>query len=167
MPDDNGIEYLARVFTDPIIAYPPVDKDSIPEQLRYHIQIERLAQAAKTPCSAKIEEATDAEAMAYMMTASFVAPLNHEGYGIYTHLFGKYAESAGLQVLDDLKEDIERYRQLDRHLESQLHDLKRWLQKQKDRHYKQKRSDWEYRNDETQQVEKPGELTLNLFDETV
>lgn len=136
MPDDRGIAYLARVFTDPVIVYPPADKDLIPQQLRSHIQIERLAQVAKTPYYAKLEEATDAETMAYVMSASFAAPLSHNWYAIFTHLFGKYAQSAGLKVPEDLKEDIERYRQLDRHLESQLSDLKQWIQKQKDRHYK-------------------------------
>lgn len=158
----NGVEKICRTFTDPLIVYPPEDPGLIPEDLKFQITVERLAQTMKAGYDSRIEEATDSEALLYLMTASFAAPFNQEWYRIYTHLFGKYAERQGLQLPDDLRDDAERYRKLDDYHLSQLKELKRWIQKQKDRTYRERKRRPPSEEPEGRSSE---QLTLDLYAE--
>lgn len=157
----NGVERICRAFTDPLIVYPPEDPGLIPEDLKTQITVERLAQNMKAGYDGRIEEATDSEALLYLMTASLAAPFNQEWYRIHSHLFGKYAERQGLQLPDDLREDAKRFRQLDDYHLSQLKELKRWIERQKDRAYREGRK--LLKSEEPERTAQ--QLTLDLYAE--
>ena len=155
----DPIEYIARALTDPIVVFPPAYGDDVPESLKEYIQTERLLQLLKE--DPPIEEATDAEALAYLMTASYAAPLSHDWQAIYLHLASKYAKSQGLQLPEDLQDIMERYRELEPHQEEELSRLKSWIQRQKDKHYRERRRSYR----EQRASKNPEQLALDLFEE--
>ncbi len=159
---DKWVQQLCRAFTDPLLVYPPEDPSLIPQDLKFQITAERLAQTMNAGYGGSIEEATDSEALLYLMTVSFAAPFNQDWYGIYTHLFGKYAERRGVRLPEDLREDVERYRELGDHRLRLLNDLKRWIQKQKDKAYRERR-----RQPRSEEPERNPfrQLTLDLYAE--
>ena len=132
------LDDLLRIFSDPVVLYPPAGVDILPNDLREEIQVERMLQRLKVPYPEKIDRATDAEALAYLMSASLEIPLNHDWYKIYTHLFGKYVEQRNLRIPESLEEIVAECKELDEYYASLLSDLETWLQEQKDKHYKDK-----------------------------
>jgi hypothetical protein len=67
--------------------------------LRARVTLERLIQAYRK------EEglSTDAEAVCYLYTAAFKAPLNHEHNNIYLHLSAKVLKQEGRDVPNDVQ----------------------------------------------------------------
>ncbi len=74
---EKGISDIVGVFTDPIIVFPGGWGDSLPDWLKTTITLERLGMNMKT---LKGEEmtGTDAEACAYLYTASLTQPMDHD-----------------------------------------------------------------------------------------
>ena len=74
---DKGISELAGVFTDPILVFPGGWGETLPEWLKGAITMERMIDNMK---ALKGEEmtGTDAEACAYLYTASLTAPMDHD-----------------------------------------------------------------------------------------
>ena len=82
---DRGISDIVGIFTDPIIVMPGGWGDTLPEWLKQAITLERLMENVRV---AKGEEmaGTDAEACAYLYTASLTAPMGHDWSQIYLYV---------------------------------------------------------------------------------
>lgn len=116
------ITEILGILYDPIVLFPGGWEDTLPANIWDDVVQERFIQALKAK-GKKIEEATDAEALAYLYTASLVAPMPSEWTHIYLWLgrnrFG--ANEAKTFLPEKLTSQEERY----------LHDLKRWIWKKR------------------------------------
>jgi hypothetical protein len=85
---DKAISEVVGVFTDPIIVYPGGWGDSLPEWLKNAITLERLEMNLR---ALKGEEVTgtEAEACAYLYTASLAASMDNDWVQIYLHISGR------------------------------------------------------------------------------
>ena len=113
---------LAEVFTRPIIGH-TAWADSITAEQKARIEVERMKQIAEAK-GEKITEATDYEAMIYIMTASPSAPLDRTHQKIYFHLFKRFYPDKS-DFIPDHEANIEG----DLLAERDLIRLKRWLYK--------------------------------------
>ena len=123
---EKGISEIVGVFCDPIIVFPGGWGDTLPEWLKNAITLERLAMNMR---ALKGEEmtGTDAEACAYLWTASLTQPMDHDWGQIYLYIatqtyrrWGKN-EMPGDIAVDSLRDD-----QM-----SDLNRLKEWLYKKR------------------------------------
>ena len=124
----KGISDIVGVFTDPILVFPLVWGDTLPEWLKNTITMERLEMNMR---ALKGEEmtGTDAEACAYLYTAGFTAPMVHDWSQIYLYIAGKtYARYKGNQAPDDIQVESLNDYQL-----RELNRLKSWLYRKKTR----------------------------------
>ena len=104
---EKGISEIVGVFTDPIIVFPGGWGDTLPEWLKTSITLERLAMNMK---ALKGEEmtGTDAEACAYLNTASLTQPMDHDWAQIYLYIAGKTYEKwrtkeSGVTMPEDIR----------------------------------------------------------------
>jgi len=119
---DSMIDDLVGTLTDPIIVYPGGWGDSLPEWLKNAIVLERLAENMK---ASKGEQptGTDAEACAYLNTASLTAPMDNDWSQIYLYVAGKtYSRWQKNKMPDDIRVDS-----LSDERMASLNRLKEWL----------------------------------------
>ena len=119
---DTMIGDLVGTLTDPIIVYPGGWGDSLPEWLKNAITLERMIENMKTT---KGEEptGTDAEACAYLNTASLTAPMDGDWSQIYLYVAGKtYTRWRKGEMPDDIRVDL-----LNNEQSADLNRLKEWL----------------------------------------
>ncbi len=119
---DTMIGDLVGTLTDPIIVYPGGWGDSLPEWLKNAITLERLTDNMKT---AKGEQptGTDAEACAYLNTASLTVPMDGDWSQIYLYVAGKaYTRWQKSEMPDDIRVDSLTKEQM-----ADLNRLKEWL----------------------------------------
>ena len=112
------MKFFARWFQ------PDMDKDgdSLPEWLKNAVVMERLIENMK---ETKGEQATgtDAEACAYLNTASLTAPMDGDWSQIYLYVAGKtYRRWHKSEMPDDIRVDSLAYQQT-----ASLNRLKEWL----------------------------------------
>ena len=119
---EKGISEIVGTLTDPIIVFPGGWGDTLPEWLKNAIPLERLALNMKALRGEEMT-GTDAEACAYLYTASLTATLDHDWTKIYLYIatqtyrrWGKN-EMPGDIAVDSLND--EQVRELNR--------LKDWL----------------------------------------
>jgi hypothetical protein len=123
---EKGISDIVGVFTDPILVFPGGWGDTLPEWLKETITLERLVMNMR---ALKVEEitGTDAEACAYLYTASLTAPMDSDWTQIYLYVAGKTYKrwnKSGLPtdiVVDSLSDNQLR----------ELNRLKAWLYRQR------------------------------------
>ena len=134
--EDKWIDELVGVFSDPIIVMPGGWGESLPDWIRPAITHERLIanmEAARTG----VMRGSDAEACAYLYTASLTNPMGHDWSQIYLYIAGKVYErhrskDSGVSMPEDIKvEDLSPYQM------EMLNDLKAWIY---DRRVKQRKS---------------------------
>ena len=106
-------------LTRPIVLHPQWME--IPEILKKEIERQRALQVQNN----EEGEATDAEALAYLYSASLAAPLRSEYVRIYLYLFRRTMRRLGIEPPPDLC-DVE---SLSEDEERELKELKRWLWK--------------------------------------
>jgi len=123
---EKGISDIVGVFTDPIIVFPGGWGDSLPGWLKTTITLERLAGNMK---ALKGEEmtGTDAEACAYLYTASLTQPPSHDWTQIYLYIATKVYEKwrtkdSGVTMPDDIRVESLNDEQM-----RDLNRLKEWL----------------------------------------
>jgi len=85
---NSMIDDLVGTLTDPIIVYPGGWGDSLPEWLKNAITVERLTENMKAT-KGEQPTGTDAEACAYLNTASLTAPMDGDWSQIYLYVAGK------------------------------------------------------------------------------
>lgn len=113
---------IVGIFKDPIILYPGGWEDTLPPRLWEEITTQRFVQEMKRAKGTKIEESTDAEALAYVYSASLVAPMGPEWTNIYLWLGKHYGDAEFSKVTPrELSSDEKRM----------LEDLKRWIYRKK------------------------------------
>ena len=119
---EKGISDLVGVFTDPILVFPGGWGGTLPEWLKNAITMERLAMNMK---ALKGEEmtGTDAEACAYLNTASLTQPMDHDWAQIYLYIAGK---TYTRWEKNEMPEDI-RVESLNDDQMRDLNRLKAWL----------------------------------------
>lgn len=100
---DNQIDDLVGALTDPILVMPGGWGDTLPDWIKSQITLERLAQQMKVLKGEK-PTGTDAEACAYLYTASLEAPMDSDWTQIYLYIAGKVAaRGKNAQIPDDIK----------------------------------------------------------------
>ena len=130
---DEQIDSLVDVLVDPIIVIPGGWGDTLPEWIKNQITLERLAQNMKALKGEK-STATDAEACAYLYTASLEAPMDSDWTQIYLYVAGKVVSRAkDTQIPDDIKVDS-----LNDYQMKLLKDLKDWIYEQRVKHRQEK-----------------------------
>lgn len=137
---EKGINEIVGVFTDPIIVMPGGWGDTLPEWLKNAITLERLI-ANLEALKSGVMTASDAEACAYLYTASLTAPIDHDWAQIFLYVAGRVYE--GHRTKDSgatMPEDI-RVTKLTRGQESDLARLKSWIYDTRIKHRKRQEHD--------------------------
>lgn len=113
---------LVGTLTDPIIVYPGGWGDSLPAWLKNAVTLERLTENMK---GTKGEQptGTDAEACAYLNTASLSVPMDNDWSQIYLYVASKtYSRWGKNKMPDDIRVDS-----LNNQQTADLNRLKGWL----------------------------------------
>jgi hypothetical protein len=119
---NSMVDDLVGTLTDPIIVYPGGWGDSLPEWLKNAITLERLTENMK---STKGEQSTgtDAEACAYLNTASLTMPMDSDWSQIYLYVAGNtYTRWRKGEIPKDIRVDSLTDQQM-----TDLNRLKEWL----------------------------------------
>ena len=123
---EKGISDIVGVLTDPIIVFPGGWGDSLPEWLKGAITMDRLVMNMK---ALKGEEmtGTDAEASAYLYTASLTQPMDRDWTQIYLYIANRvYSQWRSKESGVEMPEDI-RVESLNDEQMRDLNRLKEWL----------------------------------------
>ena len=123
---EKGISEIVGVFCDPIIVMPGGWGDTLPDWIKGAITLERLIENIKLTKGEEMT-GTDAEACAYLYTASLEAPMDSDWSQIYLYIATKVIEKQRTpQTGVAMPEDI-RVESLNRNQEDDLNRLKRWI----------------------------------------
>ena len=125
---EKGISEIVGVFTDPILVFPGSWGDTLPQWLKDAITLERLETNMRALKGEKMT-GTDAEACAYLYTASLTAPMNHDWSQIYLYISTQTYKRWGKNEMptDIAVDSINDYQM------SELNRLKEWLYLQRSR----------------------------------
>ena len=119
---EKGITDIVGVFGDPILVFPGGWGDTLPEWLKNAITLERLVMNMRALKGQEMT-GTDAEACAYLYTASLTAPMDSDWTQIYLYIANKtYSRWGKNEVPEDIRVESltdEQMRDLNR--------LKEWL----------------------------------------
>jgi len=120
---DSMISELVGTFSDPIIVFPGGWEDTLPDWIKTQITLERLAENMKA-AHGEQPTGTDAEATAYLYTASLTAPMSEDWTKIYLYVAGKtYARAnRDREVPEDIKVESLNEEQM-----ADLNRLKEWI----------------------------------------
>jgi hypothetical protein len=119
---DSQVDELVGTFFDPIIVMPGGWGDTLPDWIKSQITLERLAQNMKTLKGEKLT-ATDAEACAYLYTASLEAPMDNDWTRIYLYVAGRVvSRGRDTKIPGDIRVDS-----LNDYQIGLLRDLKDWI----------------------------------------
>ncbi len=119
---DSMVDDLVGTLTDPIIVYPGGWGDNLPEWLKNAITLERLTENMNTT-NGEQPTGTDAEACAYLNTASLTVPMDNDWSQIYLYVAGKtYTRWRKGEMPKDIRVDSLTNQQM-----ADLNRLKEWL----------------------------------------
>ncbi len=126
----KGISDIVGCLTDPIIVFPGGWGDTLPEWLKTAITLERMVMNMKA-INGEEMTGTDAEACAYLYTASLTAPMDSDWSEIYLYVAGKVYEKhrtkeSGVTMPEDIRVD-----HLSDYQMQHLDRLKAWLYRQR------------------------------------
>ena len=119
---EQGISDIVGVFTDPILVFPGGWGDTLPEWLKTAITLERLEMNMRE-LRGENPTGTDAEACAYLYTASLTQPMDHDWGQIYLYIATKNYRRWGKSEMpaDIAVDSISDYQA------GELNRLKEWL----------------------------------------
>ena len=119
---DSTVIDLVGTFTDPIIVYPGGWGEDLPKWLKDAIILERLIENMKTSKGGQ-PTGTDAEACAYLNTASLTMPMDSDWSQVYLYVTGKtYTRWHKGEMPDDIRVESLNGEQM-----ADLNRLKEWL----------------------------------------
>jgi len=123
---EKGISDIVGVFTDPILVFPGGWGDTLPEWLKNAITLERLMMNVEALKTGEMT-GTDAEACAYLNTASLTQPMGHDWTQIYLYIATKVYErhrtkDSGVTMPEDIRVETLNDDQM-----RDLNRLKAWL----------------------------------------
>ena len=123
---EKGISEIVGALTDPILVFPGGWGDTLPEWLETSITLERLAMNMRS-LKGKEMTGTDAEACAYLNTASLTQPMDRDWGQIYLYIAGKtYTRWKKTEIPDDIRVESLNDDQM-----RDLNRLKAWLYKKR------------------------------------
>jgi len=155
---DKWIEDLAGALFDPIIVVPGGWGESLPDWIRPAIKEERLIENMQT-IAGKEPTATDAEAVAYLYTASLTAAISESWARIYIYIAGKVmARHMKAELPDDIKVDT-----LNEYDQKELDHLKAWIYQKRLKARKRQTTRAMVGRTAEPPVEKPASPQLQLF----
>lgn len=127
---EKGISNLVGCLTDPILVSPGGWGDTLPEWIKSQITLERLAESMASSRERREPAGTDAEATAYLYSASLEAPMDHDWTNIYLYVAGKTYARANRsgEVPEDIRVDSLNDEQM-----ADLNRLKEWIYRQRTR----------------------------------
>ena len=119
---EKGISEIVGALTDPILVFPGGWGDSLPDWLKTSITLERLAMNMRALKGGEMT-GTDAEACAYLNTASLTQPMDHDWTQIYLYIAGKtYTRWKKAEMPEDIRVESLNDDQM-----RDLNRLKAWL----------------------------------------
>ena len=123
---EKGISDIVGVFTDPILVFPGGWGDTLPDWLKSTITLERLMSNVGDLKTGEMT-GTDAEACAYLMTASLTFPFDHDWTKIYLYIAGKTytrwrTKESGVEMPEDIRVESLNDEQM-----RDLNRLKAWI----------------------------------------
>lgn len=121
---DHWIDELVGSLCDPIIVMPGGWGADLPDWLKSQIHLERLMENMKFHHGEPIT-GTDAECVAYLMTAALEAPLDHEWVDIYLYLSAKVIKLGRPDT--DFPDDMQIPEKLTYGQEQELNHFRLWL----------------------------------------
>jgi len=158
----DGISNIVGAICDPIIVFPGGWGDTLPDWLKTAITLERLIENMKV---IKGEEmtGTDAEACAYLYTASLTQPMGHDWTQIYLYIAGKVYEKqrtsqSGVTMPEDIRVDLITDDQM-----RDLNRLKAWIYRRRTT-ARQDRDRSNRREKRKEQADRKERLQPKLFD---
>jgi len=123
---EKGISEIVGALTDPILVFPGGWGDSLPDWLKTSITLERLVMNMRE-LKGELPTGTDAEACAYLYTASLTQPMDHDWAQIYLYIANKvYSQWRTKESGVTMPEDI-RVESLNDEQMRDLNRLKAWL----------------------------------------
>ncbi len=123
------ISDIVGALFDPIIVYPGGWGDTLPEWVKSQITMERLIENMK-PSIGEKPTGTDAEATAYLMSASLSQPMSSDWAQIYLHVAGKTMQKFNkVEVPADIQVETITDAQI-----KKLKDLKDWIYRTRVKH---------------------------------
>ena len=152
---EQGISDIVGALKDPIIVFPGGWGDTLPDWIKPQITLERLAMNMKALKGEK-PTGTDAEAVAYLYTASLTAPFDESWTQIYLYVAGKeYTTKGGNPMPEDIKvEKLTDYQQ------GELNELKDWIYRERIKIRKQREKDERVRAKLEVEAKAPKQLKL-------
>lgn len=130
---DKGISDIFGALTDPIIVMPGGWGESLPDWIKTQISLERLIENIKG-LRKEGQTGTDAEACAYLYTASLTNPMGESWTRIYLYVAGKCIKH---HSKNELPEDI-KVETLSDYDTRELNKLKAWIYEQRIKARKEK-----------------------------
>ncbi|WP_309492682.1 hypothetical protein [Candidatus Hecatella orcuttiae] len=133
---------MEKLFTDLAFALSPTIithqggwGDTVPEWLVAEIKLQRLAENLRRLKGEAVEEAGDAEALAYLYTAFLSVPPSEKWTRIYSYLLGKVARGR-LRVPSEIE-----VKELSDYEQEKLRELKRWIYRKRAERERQRRGE--------------------------
>lgn len=120
--------HFMDILTSPVLTHSVAWKDCIPQRLLREITLQRLISGMK-----KEEMATEAETVAFIMTRTFDAPMDHDWTEIYTYLSCKVCQELWGE---DHWEHVKAPRELTDWQKNDLRHLRQWIYKRRRMHLK-------------------------------
>jgi hypothetical protein len=151
-PTEKWISDLVGTFTDPIIVMPGGWGETLPETIKRQITLERLIENIKRTKGLE-PTGTDAEAAAYLYTASLQAPIDSHWTRIYLYVAGRVMGRQEVEIPEGI-----RVENLDDYDMRKLDALKAWIYRQRiavrlDRERAARRQEKEQRSKEVKQLQ--------------
>lgn len=159
---ERWISDIVGALTDPIIVMPGGWGDTLPEWIKNAITLERLVMNMLALKGEKMT-ATDAEACAYLYTASLTAPMGHDWTQIYLYVASKVykgwrSKDSGVEVPEDI-----RVESLTKDQEENLNRLRDWIYRTRTRARQEKDRAERHERRQEEAVRKE-ELQPKMFD---
>jgi hypothetical protein len=130
---DKFVFEFMDMLAAPILTHSAAWKDAIPKRLIQEITLHRLIAGMQ-----KEELATLPETVAFIMTRSFDAPMDHDWTDIYTHISCKLCEQCWGE---DHWEHVRAPRELNSYQAGMLKHLRQWIYRRRRQHVKTKTPD--------------------------
>jgi len=150
---------LVGALRDPIIVMPGGWGDTLPDWIKTQVTLERLVENMKQ-AQGQEPTGTDAEATAYLYTASLTAPMTEQWTRIYIYVAGKAISKFNKER--KLPEDI-KIASLSDYDMQELNRLKAWIYRQRTR-ARQEKERVERRHKKEEMVAKIKAAQPALFD---
>ena len=132
---EGWIDDVVGALCDPIIVMPGGWGDTLPDWIKPAITTERLIENVVAMKENREVVATDAEACAYLYTASLTAPMPRGWTQIYLYIAGRVMERKAGK--GSLPEDI-RVETLTESQQRELKQLKAWIYQRRVKHRKER-----------------------------